>query len=105
MEHVSQLGPVSMITIIGMTISLILPSWISFGIIVVYVCYQFNIIQTLYCQIPEDIRYRYKSKILVVLKWLCAIMEDDSPTSDTHSIVTSNVVNTPKTVRIINKRN
>jgi len=74
MEHISQLGTASVIFMTGMATALILPNWITFLFITGYIGYQFNIISLLYQQIPADLRYKYKSKVLIVLEWLCSIL-------------------------------
>jgi len=105
MEHISQLGTASMIFMTGMATALILPNWITFLFIAGYIGYQFNIISLLYQQIPADLRYKYKSKVLIVLEWLCSILRqaesniDDNDyninTAKYHSGYNENVVANP----------
>lgn len=105
MEHISQLGTASMIFMTGMATALILPNWITFFFIAGYIGYQFNIISLLYQQIPADLRYKYKSKVLIVLEWMCSILrqaetniEDNDyklNTAKYHSGYNENIVTNP----------
>jgi len=74
MDNISQLTTVSMIFTAGITTALILPYWMAFLFVLLYVSYQFNIINVIYRQIPLDLRSKYRSKILIILEWICDIL-------------------------------
>lgn len=87
MEDIARLDTVSMIFIAGMTTTMILPYWMSFFSIVIYVGYRFGIIDLLWHQIPAELRDKYNSKTLIVLEWLCDILRQGENVQDETGIL------------------
>lgn len=42
----------------------------------IYLFYEFNIYESIYSQIPNDLRKTYKSKIVLFVKWLDRIVDE-----------------------------
>ena len=75
-EEVSMFRIYMKIYFSGIFTTFILGSTLTMIILFIYLFYEFNIYDVLCKQIPVDIRKKYKSRILIFVKWIDRIITE-----------------------------
>ena len=74
MDTVLSFKTVIVIFVSGLLASLIIGDFLSLVIVTAFIASEFNLLNLVYTQIPEDLRDKYNSKMLVVLEHLADIL-------------------------------
>lgn len=75
MEAMLSLKTTIVIFISGMLVSLIVGNFLSLLAITTFIASEFNLLNLFYTQIPEEIRDKYRSKLLVLLEYITEILK------------------------------
>lgn len=85
MDAVLSFKTVIVIFVSGLLASLILGDFLTLLIISGFVASEFNLLNLIYTQLPEDLRDKYNSKLLIILEYFTEILKQTESRTITRS--------------------